>query len=298
MAITGEELGRYAFQFEHDVLPLRWVLRRDRRNLVLRLIDDTGEEEVALSILFFSMGRPLKEEHRAPGKALKGVVVEPPGGLFYAQHGEHSTTVIVSTGRPTKDFRDLSITPTFSDSWKGSTDLTRCLQLLESWSNARIYGPLVGMRQETVIDGLLGEIYGRLCGKNWTSKEAAFRRNPKDRRAVEALHHTVDSYSGFASALLKGIANMDDDMTAASQWYTNVAQQHNISARPRLCDFALRVASQPHRLSETFGTNEIRNLLNQVKNKPAIVRGARLLALLSASKDPSQLMRMLPRWKW
>ena len=298
LAIAGEELGHRAFQFEHDVLPLRWVLRRDHHNIVLRLIDETGEEEASLSILFFSMERPLKEGHRAPNEALRGIVAEPPGGLFYARHGEHCATVIVSTQLAAKSLKALRIIPTFSDSRKGSSDLTRCLQLLESWSNTRLYGPLVGMRQETVIDGLLGEIYGRLCGKSWTSKEAAFRKNPEDRRAVEALQHTVDSYSGFASALLKGSAKMDDDMTVASQWYADVAQRHNISARPRLCDFALRVASQPHRLSETFGTNEIRNLLNQVKNKPAIVRGVRLLALLSASRDPSQPMRMLPRWKW
>ena len=298
LAITGEELGHRAFQFEHDVLPLRWVLRRDHHNIVLRLIDETGEEEASLSILFFSMERPLKEGHRAPNEALGGIVAEPPGGLFYARHGEHCATVIVSTQLAAKSLKALRIIPTFSDSREGSSDLTRCLQLLESWSNPRLYGPLVGMRQETVIDGLLGEIYGRLCGKNWTSKEAAFRKNPEDRRAVEALQHTVDNYSGFASALLKGSAKMDDDVTAASQWYADVAQRHNISARPRLCDFALRLAIQPHRLSETFGTDEIRSLIGQVKSKPAIVRGARLLALLGANQDRTQPTPILPRWKW
>ena len=296
LVIAGEELGHYAFQFEHDVLPLRWVLRRDHRNIVLRLIDDTGEEEAALSILFFSMKRPLKEESCPPNEVLRGIVVPPPGGLFYAQYGEHCTTVIVSTGRTAKSFKDLSITPEFSDLRKGSIDLARCLQLLGAWNNARLYGPLASVRQETVINGLVGEIYGRLCGTEWTKRETAFRKNPG--HAVEALQRAVDMHSGFAAALRKGCSKMDDDMAAASQWYADVAQRYNVSPKPRLCDFALRLASQPHRLSETFGADEMRSLLNRVKSNPAIVRGARLLALLSANQDRTEQTPILPRWKW
>ena len=298
LIITGEELGRYTFQFEHDVLPLRWVLRRDHHNIDLRLIDETDEEETALSILFFSMKHPLKEERRAPDEALKGSVVPTPGGLFHAQRGEHCATVIVSTGQATRSFKDLSITPVFSDSRKDSSDLVLCLQRLESWNNARLYGPLVGVRQETVMDGLLGEIYRRLCGTSWISRESAFRKNPKDRRTVEALQHSVERYTGFASALRKGSAKMEGNMSIASQWYADMAQRYKVSTKRRLCDFALRVASQPHHLFETFDANEMRNLLKQVKNRPAIVRGARLLALLSANRDHSQPVRMLPRWKW
>ena len=44
LEIEEEELGRYAFMFEHKVRPLRWVLRRDRGSIVLKLIDESDEE--------------------------------------------------------------------------------------------------------------------------------------------------------------------------------------------------------------------------------------------------------------
>lgn len=291
LTIAGEELGRSVFRFEHDMIPLRWVLRRDRDKVVLRLIDETGKEEEPLSILFFSMEHPLQEERRAPDEALKGSIAPEPGGLFQARHGGHCARIIVSTPQTTKNLQDLNIRPAFS----GSTDLLHCLQLLGSWENARLYGPLARVRQETVTTGLLAEIYRRLCGKNWISREATFRRNPEDRRAVKALQRAVDTHSGFASALLEGSAKMDGDMTAASQWYADMAQRYNVSRKPELCDFALRLASQPHRLSETFNAGEMKNLLTQVKKKPALMRGARLLALLSANRDRTPPTRMLPR---
>lgn len=293
LTIAGEELGRSVFRFEHDVIPLRWVLRRDRDKIVLRLIDETGEEEEPLSILFFSMEHPLQEERRAPDEALKGSIAPEPGGLFHAQHGEHCARVIVSTPRTTKNLQDLDIRPAFS----GSTDLPHCLQLLGSWENARLYGPLARVRQERVTAGLFAEIYGRLCGANWTRRETAFRENPASPSVVDALHKAVDQRSDFASALRRGSAEIGDDMAAASQWYADAAERYNVSRKPELCDFALRLASQPHRLSETFNAGEMRNLLNQVKNKPTLVRGARLLVLLSANRDRTPPTRMLPGWK-
>lgn len=298
LVIAGEELGCCAFQFEHEVLPLRWVLHRDHRNLVLRLIDDTGEENTDLSIFFFSMERPLKEERRVPDKVLKGIVVPAPGGLFHAQRGEHCATVMVSTGQTTKSFKDLSITPTFSDSRKDSNDLVLCLQHLELWNNARLYGPIASVRQERVIVGLLDEIYGRLCGANWTRREVAFRENPEGQQAIDTLQYAVDKYSGFADALRMGCPKMGDDMAEVSRWYASLAALYRISPKRKLCDFALRLASQPHRLFETVGVDEMRILLGQVKSKPAIVRGARLLALLSANQGRIRATRMLPRWEW
>ena len=293
LTIAGEELGRSVFRFEHDVIPLRWVLRRNRGKIALRLIDETGEEEEPLSILFFSMEHPIQEEHRAPDEALKDSIAPEPGGLFHAQHGEHCAGVIVSTPRTTRNLQDLAIRPAFS----GSTDLLHCLQLLGSWENARLYGPLVRVRQETVTTSLLAEIYRRLCGANWTRKETAFRENPASPSVLNALCKAVDQRSDFASALRRGGAEISNDMTAASQWYTAAAERYNVSRKPKLCDFALRLASQPHRLSETFNAGEMRNLLNGVKHKPVLVRGARLLALLSANRDRTPPVRMLPRWK-
>src|SRR5262249_33428879 len=42
LTIKGDELGTFSSRFEHDVAPLRWVLRQDHAKVVLRLVDDSG----------------------------------------------------------------------------------------------------------------------------------------------------------------------------------------------------------------------------------------------------------------
>ena len=56
LTIRGEELGEFSFQFEHDVPPLRWVPRRDRDDIVIRLIDDTGLEGSGPEVFFLQHG--------------------------------------------------------------------------------------------------------------------------------------------------------------------------------------------------------------------------------------------------
>src|SRR5262249_17729103 len=74
LTIKGDELGTFSSRFEHDVAPLRWVLRQDHAKVVLRLVDDSGREGQP-TIFFFSMERPLKGESYQPGDALSGKIV-------------------------------------------------------------------------------------------------------------------------------------------------------------------------------------------------------------------------------
>ncbi|MDE0031678.1 MAG: hypothetical protein OXU75_00845 [Deltaproteobacteria bacterium] len=309
LEIEEEELGRYVFMFEHKVHPLRWVLRRDRGDIVLKLIDES-DEEAPLQVLFFSMQHPLVEIRRESDEALRRISVPAPGGLLVAQQGMHCVAVVVSTGskearrvRGLKSFQELDITPTFLPE-AGLADLEslqHCFRVFGWWTNARLYGPLATVRQKKVVQGLLGEIYARVCGKAWKLAEDSFMKAPRSASSVRKLRNVVDLGGDFSLALWRGSSKIEDDeqnTAAMTRWYVDVAQRNNVSASPRLCEYALRLASQPHRLLEVYDRDEVRNLLEQIKNRPTILRGARLLALLSASKEGARPPHMLPDWKW
>lgn len=309
LEIEEEELGCYVFMFEHKVAPLRWVLRRGRGDIVLKLIDES-DEEAPLQVRFFSMQRPLVEIRREPDEALRRISASAPGGLLVAQQGMHCAAVVVSAGSKAarrvgglKSFQELDITPTFLAE-AGSADmegLQHRFRVFGWWANARRYGPLAAVRQKKVVQGLLGEIYASVSGKGWKLAEDSFMKAPRSASSVRKLRNAVDLGGEFSLALWRESSKIKDDeqnMAAMTRWYDDVAQRNNVGASPRLCEFALRLASQPHRLPEVYDRDEVRNLLEQLKNSPTILRGARFLALLSANKEGARPPYMLPDWKW
>lgn len=296
LSIRGEELGEYVIRFEREVLPVRWVLRRDHGQIVVRLIDDAGHEESEPTCLFFGMERPAQAVNCAAGDMLSGQPVEPPGGLFIAQHLEHSDAIVVSAGLTGEGLQGLGVTPSFDEIHDGSVPLANVLHMLELWRDARLAGFLSDTRRGQVTGGFLAAIYEKLCGTNWASMERAFLARPHSRRAIDTLQHAVDRRSGFAAVLRRDGAMMGDDLAANAQWYTDLAGRYDICSDPKLCEFALRLASQPHRLPHLFGDG-LGAFLDQISEQPALLRGARLVALLSANQDRDASPAPTSRWQ-
>ena len=293
--IKGEELGEFSFRFEHDTLPLRWALRRDHDDIAVRLMDDTGEENSQPEVRFFSMGRPLKAERLPSDTASHWKVVGPGGGLFYAKQGDHSDAVIVSANRRVDGLKELSIKPDYGDLRRRLIGLRYSLRLYSRWRQSRVYGPFINVWRKRILKGFLHTFYGRLCGGNWTAAEAAFLNAPKSQHALDALQSAVERrFSGFAASLCRQYTEMDDDLVRASQWYWSVAARYNVSNNQRLCDFALKLASQPHQLPDQFGS-DLDGMLDSIRSNPAILRGARLLMILRSTDGDDRSGRSLVR---
>ena len=75
---------------------------------------------------------------------------------------------------------------------------------------------------------------------------------------------------------------MNDDYDRASQWYSDVTARYHVRSSQKLCDFALKLASQPDQLSDMEG-KEPNEMLSAILRNPTILRGARLLAILRAN---------------
>jgi hypothetical protein len=294
--IRGDELGEFALRLERDVKPVRWVCRSINRVPTVRLIDDTGGDEAAIC-RFFSLRRPAEPMPLATETVLAGFPVPPPGGLFEARHGDFQDTIIVSVPQIGGGFQDLVVEPDLHGLDGDTVQVPIILDLLQRWSAARLLGPLVGLRRGRVTERLINHLYSRLCGRRWAEAEAAYVSNPRPEVELRQLERLVGGSQGFPVVLRRDYERMEAGTATGTQWYAEVAKRYQVCSEKDLCEFALQLASNSDNLLK-LPTPVLDGLLLEIKENSVLLRGARLLALLAASKELGFANIGLPRWKW
>jgi hypothetical protein len=294
--IKGDELGDYALRLERDVKPVRWTCRSINRVATARLIDDTGRDEAAVC-RFFSLRSPAVPVQLDTDTLLKGFPVPTPGGLFEARHGDFLDTIIVSVPQVERGFQGLGIEPDMRDLDSDAVAVTLILDLLQRWSDARLLGPLAGLRRSRVAQRLLNRLYSHLCGKRWADAEAAYISNPDGDNELRQLERLVGGSPGFPVVLRRDYEKMEDGTGAGTHWYADVATRYQVCSEAGLSEFALQLASNPCHLLR-LPKPVLDGLLPEIKANSVLLRGARLLALLAASKEQRFASIGLPRWKW
>ena len=294
--IRGDELGEYTLRLERDVKPVRWVCRDINHVTTVRLIDDTGREDGA-TCRFFSLRRPAGPMALESSAVLAGLEVSSPGGLFEARHGELTDTIIVSMPKIEGGFQGLVIEPDLHDIDGDTVQVVGILELLLLWSEARLLGPLAGIRRSRIVERIANRLYSRLCGRKWGEAETAYLSNLKSESELKQLERQVGGSPGFAVVLRRDCGRMEAGTGPGTQWYAEVAARYQVSSDKGLCEFALQLASHPHNLL-LVPKPILEGLLSDMRDKTVLLRGARLVALLSATQNPSFAGAVLPRWKW
>lgn len=276
LTIREETLGKCSLRFEHDPLPVRWRVQSRQRDLVVGLIDDSGQDEDHPEIHFYCMERPLESIPLALATARSGSVVAPPGGLYVAKLGRHTDAVVVSTPSSAKGLQGLRVDVVFPQLQRNAPVLSKFFRLLRFWHDARWFGFLVDVRHRQMVTGIRDALFASLCGKNWANAEVAFQR-ARSADSTRSLAMLADRRTGFGSALLS-LVGADPSDAGLIQQFSVEAAHHDICRDRVLCDFALRLANQPLTAVQNpdFGA-----LLAKLVDSPAILRGARLLALLA-----------------
>ena len=226
--------------------------------------------------------------------AMAGLVAEEPGGLFFASQGERRDALLVSSSRGAVGFRDLVVEPELNGL---ESDITRLLALVELWHQARLAGPLAESRRELIAQRLLACLYATLCGQRWGKAEESFFRNPQPHDSQQLGRAIEAGRSSFSVVLRQDNAKMAQGTSAGARWFGEVAARYDVCHDPALCGFALRLASWPFGLGAAYG-KEATALLARIQENPILMRGARLVALLSIATDRDHPTAYLPRWVW
>ena len=102
---------------------------------------------------------------------------------------------------------------------------------------------------------------------------------------------------GFLSFCDATTERMQTGTASGTQWYAEVAKRYQVCSEKGLCEFALQLASNSDKLLK-LPKPVLDGLLLEIKDNTVLLRGARLLAILAASKELGLANIGLPRWKW
>jgi hypothetical protein len=292
-AIRGEELGTFSVQLERDAKPIRWICRAAAHAMLVRLIDDTGAEASAAAN-FFSFQHPARAQPLDLADATADFGAEEPGGLFCAAQASHRDALVVSASRGTiSRFQDLLVEPDLTDL---HSDLEATLGTVDLWHEARLAGPLAESRRGHIVECLVDRLYLILCGSRWNHAEKIFRAAPNTEHGQQLIR-AVDAQGGFAVVIQRDYEVMSRGVRSGSKWFSELAARYGVCNDPALATFALRVASSPFGLSASYGAH-LSELLRRLQDHPALSRGARFVAMLSATADQEHDLMLLPRWVW
>ena len=296
LIIEGQELGRYVLRFDHEALPVRWVLRHAGDAVSLRLVDETGQEDMQPKCRFCSFETPAKIEPIDLNASLSGLDVSVPGGLYVAQNGKFYDTVVVSAGLTGGGLEGLGVKPAYERILDNPADVIKHLKILRYWRVARLAGFLANARRRQVTDGLLTRLYGALAGRDWGCAEAELANEPDLQRGFNRLQSLLGHHSGFPTVLRRDGAGIERTGKAVTGWYTDLATRYGVCRDAGLCSFAIDFAGQPIEVTRLY-RNDLPTLLRRLMAKPLLLRGARFVALLHgySGDGPREL---LPRWHW
>jgi hypothetical protein len=293
--IGGEELGEFVLPLERSVKPLRWAYRNRQRGVTLRLIDECGMDTDAVCRLF-SFAAPSQPLTLNAASVQTVFEIDPPGGLFEVRHGEFTDTIIVSP--PIKGgFEGLAAQSDLGSLNKPNVDLFELLSLLALWSETRAVGPLIGIRHMRVLQRLHNRLYSALCGQNWGQAEEFYVSNASSESALQRLLKSVGEPYGFAATLYREFDRMNGSKELRIRSFTEVAARYHDGCNEGFCEFALRLASVPYQILR-WPRVALEPLFQEIKERAVLLRGARLLALLSAVADTHSAGKPVPRWQW
>ncbi len=278
LEIKAEDIGSRTIRFNHDFSALRWVVRRDEKNQTIKLVDDTGVDDIQLGAYFVPFTNPASTEDLSLNELQIGFGIPDPGGLLVAHRGQQKDCVVISNLVTGSGLAALGVRADFEKITQMS--FSNALHLYETWYGARLVGPLVQLRRNYIIHGIISAVYEKIAGPQWMKIENSFLSHPSAGGAA-ALQNNIEPKNGFGVALKSDFQRFDHDFSDIVNRYSMLAQTYQICDNQSVSEFALLLAKEPHKVREVYGS-ELNTAFKELSKYPAIFRGARMLALLGS----------------
>ena len=312
---SADELGAFTLRCKRNFTPLRWAIRRYDNGQVVRLYDNTGLlEQPLMSRAAFEtpcVEEPLGHEpkHQVPSS----------GGLYTARMGEYSASIIVPPEFQGRGFAELVHTPEVERLGRSLDSVVRIVEIAGLWGQARLSGGLLSaIRQRSVMEALIAELFRLICGEKWARAEDDFLTND-DSGALMTLSQAISRNPGelglsallvrdlekIASAIpsdrVRILASLANRLLPESLLRrTTNPQEAQLFDTPRgLSELALRLASDPASVV-TWAGQELRTALRLLLETPSLPRAARFLVLATERHSDSQSLSgsLYAGWKW
>lgn len=308
--ILGGELGTFKFLAERGFTPLRWVPQRNGKKYKAHLIDDTGTDKNTLVEFydFFSPDEntPISDEQLIGIE--KSMINE---GLYAATNGVTSCNLIFLPSRTIR-LEEWEFLPKLKEYSRTLMNLVKLIHLTELWGNAQIVGQVLAIvRQRKVMEYFHKELALLICGKKWIEAENHFLNNPKDQYSLDQLGEAMKSNNRNFHILLKRKFNelIDIPPNERALWLAEKSKRFGVATKSKnfrtheyqeLCKFSLRLATSPQTI-RYWADKNFDKYLEEILDRPIIMRAARMLGLLIAEKHEFKGSNWLPLsrgWSW
>ena len=282
LKIDGGELGLYNLRFDHEVLPVRWVIRHLGKHLSVRLVDDTAQQDIQPRCRFYSMETPTSVQRLNIKQVTAGIKVDAPGGLYIGQVGKYYDSVVVSAGLAGKGLKGIGVKPSFGHISHDPNSTIRLLKILRLWKDARFTGFLSSARQRQVVNGLQNAIYGVLAGWDWARSERSFLEGIQSEAEFDRLQAAMGHPTRFAGSLRVASVGIERDPKSIYRWFAAVARRYRVCNEDALPAFAVDVAFNLPQTPQKY-RDKLPTLLGRLMKNPLLLRGARFVALVAVS---------------
>lgn len=313
------EFGRFMLRCERPFTPLRWALRREDSEYIVRLYDDSGHTKRPI-INHAAFETPCSEE-RVPFKV--EIQVPDHGGMYIARTRTHTTAIIVppmfshSLGLAALDFK-----PKIERLGRTTYSAMRIIKVASLWSRARLPGNLLAeFRRQQVMSALACELFRLVCGDIWAKAEEETDLTGKDTKTLEVLSRAISrnpAEAGAGPALLRDAESMAYyDCGHRVEHFFSLVDRHQVlpenvqrmwTSQPGdtgigtpvwLAELALRLASNPARAEDWAGA-DLHPGLNCLIESPSIFRAARFAVLATQRFFSSgvQFGELYAGWRW
>jgi hypothetical protein len=280
LIVDGQDLGERRLALRHSPQPVRWLFKKSRSSATLRLINDS--EDLSVTVRHFPFSSPMNGLDRAADDGSAVIDIGYTDGLFIADAGELSDTVVVS---PRDSGHGLDWLCVKFEPGSLTDDFGQLIASYDKWSGARACGALSRFRQRQVLTALGRHLLELIVGNQWCSLEASVELQAAD-HTWQALEDAVQPRDHYGIALgrkwvVGGIAS-ESELEAA---FLEVTQASRVSAPVDVWRCAWRLSGGLNELSaqdKQWVASKVDSAL------PSLVRGARLLRLCQSAQRPRQ----------
>ena len=308
ITVSDRRLGAAELRCEREFAPLRWIVGIHQGDPFARLINNTENGAVTLSLFAFST--PDQPAPIIP--AADGCIREPAGGLLRAQaDGFEAAVILPPKIRYLADFQraggirpEAGTTRETGQRSDAAEEVRHLVDVARMWASAALpANPLAQHERRSVLRAVTSHIACLVSGHYWAHLE---QRASGEVPATGVLRHAVGTadyqmaLAGLIAARLDAWAKEQPEPRAAD--LGSLIERHVPRARlgagpARRAELLLRLASDPATIA-AWPQDEVSAAIEQVILIPVLMRAARFAVLAIHAATEEDTGTTYRGWEW
>ena len=288
LVICADEIGTFELKLERENRPLRWLLRRSRRESTIRLVDDAAlgaHSQCQMALL----SQPCVAQILDYDACIEGILVQSPGALFVVAGRDHMDTVIVSqpSQEALHDLTQLVPAPELDGFALSPERVPSDIDVLTLWSRARAIGPLGASTRNKVVRTMRNALVRLVCGYGWADAELKFESSIQDAEAIAVLGDAISNrveWKNFPAKLRLSYREvLDLTPVQVVTWLLKITTAFHLCTDTNLVERALRYLTDPRGF--VASSRDVALDVQVLVSHGELVRGVRYLQILLEGKS-------------